>query len=210
MNKSFLYYHNNHEYTVDITYKRIRNIHYRFIDGAFTVSCHRLTPMNMIKGGLDKFADKLINRSVDVQGEGDDFIYLLGKRVALTYPGTIKFLHETISFENKEQLHKKLKRTFLSYLSERTMKYALMMGAPLYEVKLRDMRTRYGTNNRSTETITYATMLIHYAPETIDSVIMHELTHCFVYNHSESFYRLLYKNCPNYDDLRNKLVRAVF
>ena len=84
------------------------------------------------------------------------------------------------------------------------------MNAPLYQVKVRDMRSRYGTNNRAKKTITYAMNLLYYSSEIIDSVVIHELTHCFVYDHSDNFYRLLYKYCPYYDMLRKKLIKAVF
>ena len=210
MNKSFIYLLNNQEYTVNITYKRIRNIHYRYKDGAFEVSCHRLTPMSMIKSGLDKFAEKLIKRSAKEQGEGADYIYLFGQRVPLSFPGSVILQDELITFDNKEQLHKKLRKYFLKYVTIQTEKWAKEMNAPLYQVKVRDMRSRYGTNNRAKKTITYAMNLLYYSPEIIDSVIIHELTHCFVYDHSDNFYRLLYKYCPNYDMLRKKLIKAVF
>ena len=210
MNKSFIYLLNNQEYTVNITYKRIRNIHYRYKDGAFEVSCHRLTPMSMIKSGLDKFAEKLIKRSAKEQGEGEDYIYLFGQRVPLAFPGSVILQDELITFDNKEQLHKKLRKYFLKYVTIQTEKWVKEMNAPLYQVKVRDMRSRYGTNNRAKKTITYAMNLLYYSPEIIDSVIIHELTHCFVYDHSDNFYRLLYKYCPNYDMLRKKLIKAVF
>ena len=210
MNKSFIYLLNNQEYTVNITYKRIRNIHYRYKDGAFEVSCHRLTPMSMIKSGLEKFAKKLIKRSAKEQGEGEDYIYLFGQKVSLSFPGSVILQDETITFENKEQLHKKLRKYFLKYVTIQTEKWAKEMNAPLYQVKVRDMRSRYGTNNRAKKTITYAMNLLYYSPEIIDSVIIHELTHCFVYDHSDNFYRLLYKYCPDYDILRKKLIKAVF
>ena len=210
MNKSFIYCLNNQEYVVNITYKRIRNIHYRFKDGAFEISCHRLTPMSMIKSGLEKFAEKLIKRSAKEQGEGEDYIYLFGQKVSLSFPGSVILQDETIAFENKEQLHKKLRKYFLKYVTIQTEKWAKEMNAPLYQVKVRDMRSRYGTNNRAKKTITYAMNLLYYSPEIIDSVIIHELTHCFVYDHSDNFYRLLYKYCPNYDMLRKKLLKAVF
>ena len=210
MNKSFIYLLNNQEYTVNITYKRIRNIHYRYKDGAFEISCHRLTPMSMIKSGLDKFAEKLIKTSAKEQGEGEDYIYLFGQRMALTFPGQIVVHDELIAFDNREQLHKKLRKLFLKYLTTQTEKWAKEMNAPIYQVKVREMRSRYGTNNRAKKTITYSMTLLYYSPEIIDSVVIHELTHCFVYDHSDNFYRLLYKYCPNYDMLRKKLIKAVF
>ena len=210
MNKSFVYCLNNQEYKVNITYKRIRNIHYRFKDGAFEISCHRLTPMSMIKSGLDKFAPKLIKRNAKEQGEGEDYIYLFGNKTPISFPGSVTLNEETITFDNREQLHKKLRKVFLEYVTSQTIKWARVMNAPIYQVKVREMRSRYGTNNRAKKTITYSMTLLYYSPEIIDSVVIHELTHCFVYDHSDNFYRLLYKYCSNYDMLRKKLIKAVF
>ena len=182
MNKSFIYLLNGQEYTVNITYKRIRNIHYRYKDGAFEISCHRLTPMSLIKSGLDKFAPKLIKRNAKEQGEDEDYIYLFGQRVALSFPGSIVVKDELITFDNREQLHKKLRKAFLSYVTIQTEKWAKVMNAPLYQVKVREMRSRYGTNNRAKKTITYSMTLLYYSPEIINSVVIHELTHCFVYS----------------------------
>ena len=144
------------------------------------------------------------------QGECEDYIYIFGQRIPLTFPGSLILNDELIAFDNREQLHKKLRKAFLKYLTERTNYYASLMKAPSYQVKLREMRSRHGSNNRSKKTITYAMMLIYYSPEIIDSVVMHELTHCFVYDHSDKFYRLLYKYCPDYDILRKKLIKAAF
>lgn len=210
MHKSFIYLHNGQEYTVNITYKRIRNIHYRFIDHAFEISCNRLTTMSSIKSGLDKYAEKLIKRSTKTQAIGDDYIYLLGQKVSISYPGSIIFFGKLITFDSVEELLKKLRKPFLKYLTAQTEKYAKIMKAPMYQVKLREMRSRYGSNNRAKKVITYAMMLIYYSPEIIDSVVIHELTHCFVYDHSDKFYRLLYKYCPNYDKLRKKLIKPEF
>ena len=210
MHKTFVYTHNGQDYPVNITYKRIKNIHFRFINNAFEVSCNRLTLISSIKSGLDKYADKLIKRSCKTQAIGEDFIYLLGLKNPLKYPGAISFLNELIIYDTIDELLKKLRKPFLKYLANRTEEYAKKMNAPLYKVKVREMRSRYGSNNRRAKTITYAMMLIHYSLEIVDSVIIHELTHCFVYDHSDKFYRLLYKYCPDYDKLRKKLIKAEF
>ena len=210
-NKEFIYQVDNHDYQVIITYKNIKNIHYRFDGEKFLISAHRLTPMKLIKNGLDKYALKLIKRSVKIKAERDNYIYIFGNKIMLSHPGEINFSDgSVISYKDNDDLNKKLKKWFLNVLKRRTEYYAKLMHAPAYLVKLRKMKSRYGSNNRNTKTITYSLTLIHYSLEIIDSVVVHELTHCFVYDHSDNFYRLLYKYCPNYDTLRKKLIHAEF
>ena len=210
MNKEFLYQVDDKTYTVVITYKRIRNIHFRFDGEKFLVSAHRLTPIKLIKSGLDKYAKKLIKRSVKVNAETEEYIYILGKKIELTYPGYLALESNLISYKDNKQLHSKLRKWFLEYLTKRTDFYADVMGAPHYQVKLRQMKSRYGSNNKSSKAITYSLVLLHYSVEIIDSVIVHELAHCFVYNHGDNFYKVVYKYCPNYDMLRKKLIRSEF
>ena len=199
------------EYEVLITYKRIRNIHFRYENGVFLVSCPRLVRMSAIKSGLDKYARKLRDRNPKSQAFGEDYVYLFGHKIPVTYPGSIRLKDETeIAFKDKDDLLKKMRKVFLKYMTSRTNDYANSMKCPSYIVKVRQMKSRYGSNNRSAKTITYSMTLIHYSAEIIDSVIVHELAHCFVYNHSDSFYRVVYKYCPEYDKLRKKLIRAEF
>ena len=198
-------------YEVDIIYKRIRNIHFRFEDDKYIVTCPRRTPARFIKSGLDKYAKKLRDRSPIVQAVGDGFIYLFGRKMEVSYPGEILIDAETkIAFKSQEDLFKKLKKYFLNYIHGRTVFFAELMNAPLYTVKVRQMKSRYGSNNRQSKVVTYSLTLIHYSPEIIDSVVVHELAHCFVYNHSDNFYRVVYNYCPRYDELRKKLIKAVF
>ena len=211
MDQEFIYSFEEKDYPVKVTYKRIKNIHYRFDGESFIVSAPRRISNSFIKSGLDKYAKKLIKRNVKVNAEGDDYLYLLGEKVDIVYPGEIYFSNGLIiDYKDHNDLHKKLKKWFLEYLKERTEYYAKIMHAPAYLVKLRQMRSRYGSNNKDKRIITYSLTLLHYSTEIIDSVIIHELTHCFVYDHSDKFYRLLYKYCPNYDMLRKKLIKAVF
>ena len=79
-NKIFLYEVDNKTYEAHIFFKRVRNINYRFKDDKFVISCRRLTPMSMIKSGLDKFAKTLIKRSSKKAPIGEDYIYLFGEK----------------------------------------------------------------------------------------------------------------------------------
>ena len=210
MNKEFIYQVDDKDYRVIVTYKRIRNIHFRFDGESFLVSAPRLVSLKQIKSGLDKYAKKLIKRSVKMNAETSEYIYILGKKIETNYPGYLALESDLISYKDNKQLHTKLRKWFLNYLTNRTEFFTKVMGAPQYLVKLRQMKSRYGSNNKSTKTITYSLVLIHYSPEIIDSVIIHELAHCFAYNHGDNFYKVVYKYCPNYDILRKKLIKAEF
>ena len=211
MDKAFIYQVDDKDYQVQITYKRVKNINYRYKDGVFFVSCSRFRSISAIKSGLDKFAKRLIKRTPTRKGETEEYIYIFGDKYDFSFPGEItlpsgdRFIYKTI-----EDLHKKLKKWFLNYATIETHKMAETMSAPQYRVKVRKMVSRYGTNSRHTKSITYSLTLLHYSPEIIESVIVHELVHCFVFNHSDNFYRLLYKYSPDYDILRKKLIKAEF
>ena len=211
MEEKIIYNLDGQDYDVIISYKGIKNINFRFEKGVFKVSCPWITPKRMIISGLDKFAKKLLDRSTTTQAFGNDYVYLFGHKIQVTFPGSIKYNDETrISFETPEDLIKKIRKYFLKYMQNRTLYYANLMHCPSYTVKVRQMKSRYGTNSRYTNTITYSLILIHYSPEIIDSVIIHELAHCYVYGHSDNFYRVVYRYCPRYDELRKKLIKAEF
>jgi len=207
----FFYKVNDTEYPVHIVHKRIKNIHYRFIDGSFVISCHPLTTKKYLQKGLDRFAESLVERGTKEKAWTNDYIYLYGIKVPLKDSGTIKFSNgEEISYKNKEDLTKKLKKQFLEVLKSRVQYYCGLMNVPLYKISIRNMRTRYGSNSKRTKSINFAFILLHYSHEIIDSVIVHELAHILVFDHSQKFYNVVYKYCPNYKDLRKKLIRGEF
>ena len=112
-----LYNVEGRDYEVIISYKRIRNIHFRFENDIFQISCPRMTPIREIRSGLDKFAKKLIERNVKTQALGEDYIYLFGQRIDVSFPGSISLNDETkINFKDPNDLLKKLRKIFLNYV----------------------------------------------------------------------------------------------
>ena len=208
MTSNFIYQVDDKDYRVEIIYKRIRNIHYRFNGEYFIISCPKSVSMKMIKSGLDKYAKKLIERNVQTAAVGENYIYLFGQKYDLSFPGQLIIDETTLSFKTMPELDKKLKKLFHTYVSKRTHYYETIMKCPHYLVKVRQMKSRYGSNNRPKRVITYSLVLLHYSKEIIDSVIIHEIAHHFVYDHSAKFYKVVYKYCPNYDILRKKLINA--
>ena len=206
MTKNFIYYHNGKEYQVIVTEKKMRSIRYRYRDGSFVVSTPKRTPQKTITQGLDKFFDRLITNNPHHSGLTNDSLILLGKKISLQSEGKINFTDGSqIIYEDRNDLEKKLKKWFLNYITVRHRYYESLMRTCMNRVTVRKMFSRYGSNSIKLKHITYSTILMHYDKEIIDSVIIHELAHCFEANHGDKFYRIVYKYCPNYKKLHNNL-----
>lgn len=212
MTKEFTYSINECDYLVKVTYKKgMRNITYRFKDGCFKVSSPYLVSLSRIKLGLDKYAPKLIKRSYETKAKSEDFIYLLGVKTPISESGEIIFTDGSkIIYKNKTELDKKLKVYFLDLVTRRTRYYEKRMNVSSYNIRVKNMTTRFGSNSKKTKTIYYSMMLLHYSLELIDSVIVHELAHILVFNHSKKFYDIVYKYYPNYDECHKKLRKVEF
>ena len=210
--ETIFYKVNDKEYPVFITRKHIHNTYYYFRDGAFHISAPVLASKKHIMTYLEKYAPRIIKRSEEANpSSGNDFMYLFGVKVHVEDEGVIHFTNgEDISYKNRLELERKVKKLFLKYVSEKTAYYAKLMNLPLYTVKVRNSKTRFGSNSKKSKSINYSTLLIPYSPEIIDSVIVHELAHILVFNHSKEFYNIVYKYCPNYDIYRKKLIKRIY
>lgn len=77
-----------------------------------------------------------------------------------------------------------------------------------YDVKqivIRDMKTRYGVCNYRMKKITFQLKLALYPMECIDYIVVHELTHFKVQNHSKAFYDEVKKIMPDYKRINKRL-----
>lgn len=209
MTKNISFSYLNQIYPVIITYRKTHYLRYRFRNGTFYVSCPFLTSQKKIVEGLNKYAPKLVKNVSSASG--DDYIYIFARRIPLTYPGVIPFSDGSkIEYYSKEELHKKLHKWFTKFMTIRNRKYEILMGAPENKIYIRKMVSRYGSNTVNKNRIRYAESLMHYDIEIIDAIIVHELAHCFVHGHNKKFYDLVYKYCPNYDELHKKLDKGIF
>ena len=208
---NFFYKVNDKEYEVVVIHKRMKNTHFRFKEDKFVVTCPRFTPKYMIVRGLDKFAASLIKRSAKEPPMGIDFIYIFGQKVIVNESGKLHISdYPEITYKSREDLLKKLRPIYLDIVTKRTRYYESLMNVPSYRVSVRNMTSRYGSNSKGNKHITFATVLLHYSTDIIDSVIVHELAHIKVYNHSKEFYDVVYKYCPNYDIYHKKLRKGEY
>ena len=212
-NNEFIYIYKGIEYPVIVTRKRMRSIRYTYKDGVFKVSApYMFVTQAKIVQGLDKFADTLIKADARSIASGSDFIYILGTRVPLQESGEIKFTDgSVIQYKDRADLDKKLKKWFLPYITNRVRYYEQVMEIKKpYSVHVRKMTTRYGSNSSQTHSLSFSMILLHYSREVIDSVIVHELAHDKVRDHSKKFYDVVYKYCPDYKALHKRLRKGEF
>ena len=176
MIKETTYQYNNVTYKVVVEYKRIRNTYFRFKDGAFYVTSNYLVPISSIKASLDKFAPRLLKKkAVKEPPYGENYLYLFGEKTEISS-----------DIEDTKALDKYLKKTLLEYLNKRVPILKSEMGiAHTYKIRVRKMKSRYGSDSRKTMSLAFNLSLVHYSPEIIDSVVIHELVHDKVFNHSE-------------------------
>lgn len=204
------YIYNSEIFRVYLTRKKMKNIRYLLRDDVFYISAPYLASKASIERGLNKFAEKLINARKP-KAEGDEFIYLFGTSYPLKESGNIVFNDaRMINFSSREDLNKKLRRYFLSFVTSRVRLYEKKMNLAAHNVRVRKMKTRYGSNSKATNTVSFSLTLLHYSVDIIDSVVVHELSHSVHFDHSAKFYAVVYKYCPNYNELHHKLNKGIF
>ena len=209
--KEFIYQYNGKTYPVIITKKRMKNITYRYKEGVFYISMPWYCLKNDVIKGLDKYAERLIKSEKKSLARGDNYIYLLGERIELNDSHQLVIPDGTIVvYIDEIDLDKKLKKWFLNLIKMRVAYYTNMMKVESYKVRVQKMSSRFGSNSKHTKSLNFSLILMHYSIDIIDSVVVHELAHILVYNHSKEFYDVVYKYCPNYDLYHLKLRKGIF
>ena len=194
--------YNGKEYKVVIEKKRIKNCYFRFNSGVFYASCPILYPKGILLKELAKYAGKLIKEPrIDLE---NDSIQILGQKV--TSPTHIfNILGFSLLINSEEEFFKMVKPIFEKYLQLRVFEFSKVMNVPItYKVRVQKMKTRLGSNSKQTKTLNFNLKLIHFSKEAIDSVVIHELAHYFHFDHSDNFYQVVYRYCPNYDKLNKE------
>lgn len=200
INATFTY--NNHVYSVKITRKRILNTYYRFKNDTFYITTSYFMNENKIFEGLNKYAPKLIKeKHIDLE---NNYIYIFNEKI-ISNSNIYYIFNKNYLILNEEDFYKKIKKDFLEYMTLRTRYFENIMGIKNpYKISIKKMKTRLGSNSRKTYTINYSIYLIHFSKEAIDTVVIHELAHHYVFNHSDKFYKLVYKYCPDYNKIQKE------
>ncbi len=92
----------------------------------------------------------------------------------------------------------------LSHYQQRVAHFAPRLGVQCQALQLSSARTRWGSAT-SRGTIRLHWGLMHFDPELVDYVVVHELAHLHEMNHSPRFWQWVGQMLPNYNLLRQRL-----
>ena len=104
-----------------------------------------------------------------------------------------------------EQKISELTELAKQYIPSRVEHYAEIMGVEPTGVKITSARKRFGSCSGK-NSLCFSCLLMQYPPEAIDCVVVHELAHIRHHDHSEAFYKFIYRYMPDYRE-REKLLK---
>ncbi|MEG1146904.1 MAG: SprT family zinc-dependent metalloprotease [Bacilli bacterium] len=203
----------NEKYTVEIIKKRNKNTYIRVKeDLTIQVTTNYFATKKEIKGLLDKnigFLENTIEKrkKENIKKEG---FYIFGVKYEIVVMkefknikvvGNVIYTPDPLKLE--KWLKKETKRIFQERVKENYKKFE--ENIPFPEVKMRNMKTRWGVCNRKLTYITLNSNLIKETIDKLDYVIIHELSHFVHFNHSKEFWEVVAKYCPKYKIIRKEL-----
>lgn len=212
-NEIFLYSYEDKVYKVIITYKKgLKNIYFRINENIISISSSKNNSKEYIFKSLKSVMPSLIKKSnKEKQKEyyNDQGIYLLGEFIPFNN-NKIKFNGKTISFNNIDNFYLKIKPLMLNIFEELMKEVEKETDSKIiHTIDFKKVKTYFAVNYTKKHQIIFNYVTIHYSKEIIKSLIIHELMHDYIKGHGEDFYKLVYKNCPNYKELNNKLKKGV-
>lgn len=207
----FEYKGKNYKVKFVLNKRSISRVSFKIIDNDIVCYAHPLSSYNSLVKVIEQHKLSLVHMYDRNQQSSEDYIYIFGEKTPIIFANNIYTIVGYGSFKNEVEKDHLLERLLNRYIDGRFYELERKMHVQRdYKYIIRKMKTRYGTNSIRTNRITFSLELVHFSYEIIDSVIIHELAHEFHRDHSQRFYNCVYQYCPNYDILRNKMVKGEF
>lgn len=219
---------NGIRFEVTITRKKIKNIYLRLESNIVHASCPYYVPNYEVykfieskKNWLYKVYQYNNNRPKNtyIYSGGDTFkifdqdyklVRSIGRFKVNVIDNCIYFSYKDDSQDGIKALYKYLDRMLLNKVNEYFNKYRNLLIDYGYidepEFKARIMTSKWGVCYTRNNKITVNSYLIHYPYVCLEYIVIHELTHFIIPNHSKRFYEIIANNMPNYEEA-NRLLR---
>lgn len=109
-----------------------------------------------------------------------------------------------LEFRKRTDVHFVPKKYTKRFLLKQVNSYAAKVGITPSKVNIKKMRTRWGSASKN-NVINLNEHLLKAPKGAIDYVILHEICHLKIRNHSHRFWELVQKFMPNYEENRKWL-----
>ena len=219
-----------------LTRKSVKNLNMRVKpDGMIHVSAHRLVPVKYIDNFvlshektlikvLDKYDKIRENTRQPLQYVSGEKIRFLGEELHLLVEaapvegvdkiGQFLFLRvkDTMDFSRKERVMKKwfgrMQTDVFSEICKEIYPLFQPYGVKYPLVKIRSMKSRWGSCQPQKGIITLNSKMIAAPREAIEYVVLHEFAHFIHPNHSKDFYGLVEELMPDWKERKGMLQDA--
>lgn len=212
---------------VEITRKKIKNIILKVTsDERVLISAPTRVPQSYLKEFIKSKEDWIVKKLEEVKNRkkkeinyksGEEIIYL-GKKYYLEvinyYTEKVVIQDEKIyiyclensTTEDRERIFKNwLKVELGTILKDLTYKIGKMIGYLPNEIRIRDMKSRWGSCISARKVITYNLQLAFQPLSLIEYVVLHELAHIPYPNHQKEFWNFVEKFIPDWKERRKLL-----
>lgn len=209
---------NDIEYNCFINYKRIKRIYIRYKNGDFLISAPCGTNLRNINDLFKEKNDRILelikkdeDRVHNINLSEGSIINLIGVSYYIIYDNKSFFDGNNIYLDRND-----LKNSLLEISRELLENFVKLKILYYYEkfgydnkdfpkLKYKLLKSKFGHYNRTKNEILLNYLLVFLDEELIEYVIVHELAHMKVFNHSSDFYLEIKKILPNYLLLQKKL-----
>lgn len=201
-----------YEVPLEIIRKKNKNIYFRFNDeGILVVTCNRFVSEKELRNLIvqnEKSLLRMYEKYMKKMEKAKQFYYL-GKPYTLVYDENVKEVEikeDFIYARDSKKLEQWQKKECMKVFEERVnVLLRHFSNLPLFTLKIRKMKTRWGVNNVTKRIITLNSELLRKDVDLIDYVIIHELCHFYEANHSSKFWYQVSLRYPDYKMARKRL-----
>ena len=204
---------NGENYNIIINKKRNKNTYLRIDDDLnIVVNTNIFTTKGQIQKIINENAKsiyKMIQKKQKSMMKQEQFRYL-GMEYVTIFNENYKNIvidNNVIYAPNEKKLNKwykdEMKKIYLERLKYNYQRFE--ENIPFPNLRIREMKTRWGVCNVKTKTVTLNSLLLRENIICLDYVIIHELSHLIYFNHSKDFWNLVAKYVPNYKEIRKAL-----
>lgn len=190
-------------FEIEVHYKKIKHIYLRIKqDGTLMISA----PMGISKDYLIKFVK---SRLAWIERKQQKIVERKKLSIVLEEDEMLLFAQPFKGRLSGAKLQQLLHEKIVLY-HDKYWPFFKVHGCKPVTIKYRMMKSTWGVCRPTIGTITFNKRLVHQPVEFIEYVVLHELCHLLVPNHSSDFYRLIACQMPDFKQYENRRITCEF